>query len=291
MYFDSHAHYDDRRFDADRVELLSDLPQVGVIGVVNAGACLDSSRAAICLAEKYPYIYATVGVHPHEVSEMTDACIDTLKSLCKKPTESQHQIESQHQTGPQHQTESQNRTGSELIGHSAEPVSNVVAIGEIGLDFHYDNSPRKAQRLWFAKQLELAKAQNLPVVIHSREAAAETMSIIKESGVKTGVIHCYSGQLPMALEYVEMGFYIGLGGPVTYKNAKKTKEVAAGLPLDRLLIETDAPYLTPEPFRGKRNDSTKLTFVAKAIADLRGISQEEVARVTAENAKKLFGIY
>ena len=252
MYFDSHAHYDDGRFDTDRTSLLAGLPVKGITGVINSGSCLTSSRASIALAQTYSYIYATAGVHPHEVSNMTDGDLETLKNLCRD--------------------------------------KKVVAIGEIGLDFHYDNSPRDAQRLWFTKQLTLAKSLDKPVVIHSREAAAETMSIIKNSGVCKGVLHCYSGHLPMALEYIEMGYYIGLGGVVTYKNAAKTQEVAAKIPLDRLLIETDAPYLSPVPFRGKRNDSAKLSFVAETIARLRGISPEEVAAATTGNAMGLFGI-
>jgi len=252
MYFDSHAHYDDRRFDADRAGLLADLPKQGITGVINAGACLASSRASVVLAEEYPYIYAAVGIHPHDVSDMTDADLDAIERLCAH--------------------------------------KKTVAIGEIGLDFHYDNSPRDAQRFWFAKQLALAKSLDMPVVIHSREAAAETMAIIKESGVRKGVLHCYSGHLPMALEYVEIGLYISLGGVVTYKNANKTREVAAGIPLNRLLIETDAPYLSPVPFRGKRNDSAKLSFVAEAIAQARGITKARIADATADNARMLFGI-
>ena len=252
MYFDSHAHYDDARFDQDRTELLSALPGQNISGVINAGSCMASSRASILLAESYPYIFAAAGVHPHNVSDMTEADLDSLRLLC------------QHK--------------------------KTLALGEIGLDFHYDNSPRDSQRLWFGKQLALAKSLDMPVVIHSREAAAETMAILKESAVTIGVLHCYSGHLPMTLEYIEMGFYIGIGGVVTYKNAKKTRETAAGIALDRLLIETDAPYLSPVPFRGKRNDSTKLSHIAAAIAEARGITAEAVAAATAENARRLFGI-
>ena len=252
MYFDSHAHYDDGKFDSDRTNLLAALPEKGIIGVINSGSCMVSSRASIALAQTYPYIYAAIGVHPHEVSDMTDNDLDILKSLCEH--------------------------------------KKIVAVGEIGLDFHYDHSPRDAQRLWFARQLALAKSLDKPVIIHSREAVAETISIIKDSGTCRGVLHCYSGHLPMAREYIEMGYYIGLGGVVTYKNAAKSREVAAKIPLERLLIETDAPYLSPVPFRGKRNDSAKLPFIAEAIAMLRGISPEAVAAATAENAIRLFGI-
>ena len=256
MYFDSHAHYDDDQFEIERGKLLADFPKQGIVGIVNSGACLDSSRASVALAAAFPYIYATVGIHPHNVSDMTDEDLGTIQSLC---------------------------------GHD-----KVVAIGEIGLDYHYDHAPRDTQRLWFAKQLALAKSLNIPVVIHSREALAETMSIIKESGIAkgqaAGVLHCYSGHLPMALEYIKMGFYIGIGGVVTYKNAGKTKEVAANIPLDRLLLETDAPYLSPVPLRGKRNDSANLPYVAAAIAEARGISREEVAVAAAKNTRCLFGI-
>ena len=250
MYFDSHAHYDDPQFNPDRTNLLSALPQQGISGVINAGSCLTSSQASITLAETYPYIHAASGVHPHNVSNMTDGDLDTLRSLCK---------------------------------HKKN-----VALGEIGLDFYYDLAPRDIQRLWFTNQLALAKSLNIPVVIHSREAAAETMSIIKDSGVCKGVLHCYSGHLPMALEYIEMGYYIGIGGVVTYKNAAKIQEVAANIPLERLLIETDAPYLSPVPFRGKRNDSTKLPFIAEAIANARGITPKAVAEAANANAHRLF---
>ncbi|MCL2421562.1 MAG: TatD family hydrolase [Defluviitaleaceae bacterium] len=250
MYFDTHAHYDDSQFDPDRNDLLADLPQQGVSGVINAGACLKSSQASIALAEAYPYIYAAVGIHPHNVLDMTERDLDAIQSLCK------------HERN--------------------------VAIGEIGLDYHYDHAPRDVQRHWFARQLALAKSLDMPVIIHSREAAAETMEIIKDIGVCKGVLHCYSGHLSMALEYIEMGFYISLGGVVTYKNADKTRVVAAGIPLDRLLIETDAPYLSPVPFRGKRNDSINLPYVVKAIAEAREITPEAVAEATAKNARRLF---
>ncbi|MCL2399845.1 MAG: TatD family hydrolase [Defluviitaleaceae bacterium] len=249
-YFDSHAHYDNSNFNADRKELLAKLPLAGVEGVINAGACVSSSKASVALAEEYSYIYATVGVHPHEASKMKDSDLDTIKSL------------SQHK--------------------------KTVAIGEIGLDFHYDNSPREIQRKRFAEQLALAKSLDMPVVIHSREAAAETMAIIKESGVSKGVLHCYSGHLPMALQYIEMGFYISLSGVITYKNAEKSREVAAGIPLEYLMIETDAPYLTPVPFRRERNDSTKLPFIAEIIAEVRGITTDAVSKATTENVKRMY---
>jgi len=248
MYIDSHAHYDDARFDDDRAEVLAGLTDV--TAVINSGSCLASSRASVDLAQKYDFIYATVGVHPHNASELTD--LTELTELCKQ--------------------------------------EKVVAVGEIGLDYHYDYSPRDVQLVGFTNQLSLAESLGLPAVIHSREAAADTFNAVKNSGLRRGVVHCYSGHLPMALDYIEMGYYIGIGGVVTYKNAKKTREVAAGVPLSSILIETDAPYLAPVPFRGKRNDSSMLRFVCEAIAEARGVTAEEVAEVTAENARILFGI-
>ncbi|MCL1987321.1 MAG: TatD family hydrolase [Firmicutes bacterium] len=252
MYFDSHAHYDDKRFNSDRANLLeNELPNQGVIGLVNIGACMKSSKASVELAKKYDFVYAAVGVHPHSAVQMVESDITTLQNLCTQKT---------------------------------------VAIGEIGLDFFRNLSPPDTQKYWFVQQLKLAKTLDKPVVIHSRDAAQETMDIIKDSGVRKGVIHCYSGHLPMALQYIEMGFYIGLGGVVTYKNAAKTHEVAQKIPLDRLLIETDAPYLAPVPFRGERNDSTKLPFIVEQIATLRNISTTEVSTATTDNAKKLFSL-
>jgi len=250
MYFDSHAHYDSTRFDDDRDSLLKKLPQAGVAGVINCADTLESCKASIQLAEMYPYIYAAVGIHPHNVSEMTEEYIDIIRDF----TANKH----------------------------------VVAIGEIGLDYHYCHAPKDVQKHWFYKQLMLAKDLDLPVIIHSREAASDTMEIIEKSGVKKGVLHCYSGYLPMALKYVEMGFHIGIGGVVTYKNAKKTCEVAADIPLEALLIETDAPYLSPVPNRGKRNDSSNLKYVVQTIAEIRGTSENEIAEISDINAKKLF---
>lgn len=249
MYFDFHAHYDDSKFDPDRSNLLKQLPTQEVRGIINSGSCINSSYESVKIAESYPYVYASVGVHPHEVHKMKDADLSILE---------------------------------ELASHK-----KVVAIGEIGLDYHYDYSPRDVQQKWFTNQLALAKKLNMPVVIHSREASQDTLNIIKDSGIKSGALHCYSGHLPMALEYIRMGFYISLGGVVTYKNAQKTKEVAAGIPLNRLLIETDAPYLSPVPFRGKRNDSSRLSFIAEEIANIRNITKEEVASAALKNAENL----
>lgn len=251
MYFESHAHYDDKRFDEDREELLTALlPASGVDTVVNIGCDVKSSETGIRLAEKYPYVYASVGVHPHEVGGINSQTIETLRKL------------------------------------SAHP--KVVAIGEIGLDYYYDFHPRELQRFWFRQQLRLAEEVNLPVVIHSRDAAQETFEIIEASAVRKGVIHCYSGALPMAREYVDMGFMIGVGGVVTFSNAKKLLEVVEGIPMERILIETDSPYLAPNPNRGKRNDSRNLKYVVEKIAEVKGISPETVAEMSARNAKNLF---
>ena len=252
MYFDSHAHYNDERSVEDREQLLELLPQKGVKYVVNAGADMQSSCAGIKLAEKYEYIYATVGVHPHDVEEMTEEDLERLKELSVHP--------------------------------------KVVAIGEIGLDYYYDHSPREKQKEWFKKQLELAKELSLPIVIHSREACQETFDMISESGIKEGVIHCFSGSKEMAKEYIKKGFYIGVGGAVTFKNARKTVEVVEAIPLESIVIETDCPYLTPIPHRGKRNDSSYLEYIAEKIAEIKGIQADEVGQVTLQNAKNLYRI-
>ena len=220
MYFESHAHYDDERFDEDRDTLLASFPAEGIETVVNASSDIKSSKASIALSEKYPFFYAAVGVHPHEVENITEADIDELRELSKHP--------------------------------------KVVAIGEIGLDYYYDLSPRDLQRHWFKRQLELADELKMPVIIHSRDAAQECFDIIKNSNVRNGVIHCYSGSAEMAEEYIKMGFYIGVGGSLTFKNNKKGVETVERIPIEKILIETDSPYLAPVPCRGKRNDSRLL---------------------------------
>lgn len=252
MYFDSHAHYNDERFDEDRDQLLRDIHDKGVEYIINIGADMPSSRESIILAEKYPFIYATVGVHPHEVDEMTMEDIEELEGMTMHP--------------------------------------KVVGIGEIGLDFYYNHSTEENQIKWFKLQLELAKKLNLPVSIHSRDASQLTFDIIAESGVKEGVIHCFSGSRELAIEYIKRGFYIGIGGSLTFKNARKTVEVVESIPLDKILVETDCPYLTPVPHRGKRNDSSYLPYIMQKIAEIKGITEEEVAKTTLENTKKLFRI-
>lgn len=254
MLIDSHAHLDDTRFDKDRDELIKSLKDVGVDLVINPGADLQSSIKSVSLSEQYDNIYAAVGIHPHSAKEMDESTLEVLKSFTNR--------------------------------------EKVVAIGEIGLDYYYDNSPRDIQKHRFIEQLDLAKEVDLPVIIHSRDAAGDTFDILKsaQDGSLKGVLHCYSGSVEMALEYIKLGFYISIAGPVTFKNARIVKEVAKAVPMDRLLIETDSPYLTPEPYRGKRNEPIYIRYVAGTIAELRGISFEEVAIKTAENTKKLFRI-
>ena len=252
MYFDSHAHYDDERFDEDRMQLIESLSEKGVDWIINVAADMKSCYTSLELAKKYSFIYSSVGVHPHEVEGLTDADINKMEKLASE--------------------------------------DKVVAIGEIGLDYYYDYSSREMQRTWFMKQLLMAKQLNLPVIIHSREASQETFDIIRESDVEEGVIHCFSGSYELAKEYVKKGFYVGVGGSLTFKNAKKTVEVVEKIELDKILIETDSPYLTPVPYRGNRNDSSYLKFVVQKIAEIKGISEDEVARITSKNAKKLFRI-
>jgi len=252
MIFESHAHYDSEQFHKDREALFKEFPENDIQYVINVGSDMRSSRISIELAKRYPFIYAAVGVHPHDVSDMKEEDLEYL------------------------------------LHFSA--YEKVVAIGEIGLDYHYDYSPRSIQKLWFREQLKLAKELELPVIIHSREASRDTFDIIMEAELCdcTGVIHCYSGSAEMALEYVKKGFYIGVGGVITFKNAKKLIETVEAIPLDKILIETDAPYLAPVPHRGKRNDSRYLPEVIKAIAKIKGVTPEEVEEVTYNNGKKLF---
>ena len=250
MYFESHAHYDDERFDDDRDELLASFPAEGIETVVNSSSDIASSRASIALAEKYPFFYASVGVHPHEVSKMREDDIDTLRELSKHP--------------------------------------KVVAIGEIGLDFYYDLSPRDDQRYWFKRQLALAEELDMPVIIHSRDASQECFDIISASNVRKGVIHCYSGSAPMAQDYADMGFYIGIGGSLTFKNNKKTVEVVEKLPLEKILIETDSPYLAPVPYRGRRNDSRLLKYVVEKISEIKNVPEIDICNITKNNAIELF---
>lgn len=252
MFFDTHTHLDDKKFDADRDELINTLNAEGVSLAVNIGADIKSSQRSIALAEKYDFIYAAVGVHPSDTGDLTDNDILTLEKMASH--------------------------------------KKVVAIGEIGLDYYWDVPDREIQKLWFKKQLELAKKLNMPYIIHDRDAHRDTLEIIREVGYTNGVMHCFSGSSEMAKEVIEMGMYVSLSGTVTFKNAVKIKEVAQIVPLNRLLIETDSPYLTPEPFRGKRNNSGYVKYVAEEIAKIRGMEIEKIAEITMENGKRFYNI-
>lgn len=250
MYFESHAHYDDRQFNKDRQALLECLPQYGIDVVINSGSDLESSYIGKKLSEQYDYIYFAAGVHPNELYDISEKTIQEIR---------------------------------QLAGHK-----KCVAIGEIGLDYHYDTFDKEVQKYWFEKQLSLSKLLHIPVIIHSREASQDCFDIIKKSGVEKGVIHCYSGSVEMAEEYVKMGFMIGIGGVLTYSNAKKLTEVAKKISLEHILIETDCPYLSPVPYRGKRNDSRNLEFVVKKLSEIKGLSPTEIANATLKNGKNLF---
>lgn len=254
MFIDSHAHIDDERFDEDREEIIKAIKQNDVDLFINVGADLGSSIRSVRLSEEYDFIYAAVGVHPHDADTMDENSIDVLRTFAKK--------------------------------------EKVVAIGEIGLDYYYDNSPRDIQKDKFREQIRLAKEIDLPIIVHSRDAAGDTMDILREEqdGSLRGVLHCYSGSLEQAQEYIDLGFYISLAGPVTFKNARVPKEVAEAVDINRLLIETDSPYLTPEPYRGKRNNPMYVRHVAEKIAELRNMSVEEVAKITSKNTRELFRI-
>lgn len=252
MFFDTHTHLDDDRFSDDREAVIAKIKEEGVSFVVNIGASLESSKDSIALSEKYDFIYAAVGVHPSDTDKLTDADLETVK---------------------------------EMASHK-----KAVAIGEIGLDYYYEDPDRETQKVWFKKQLYLAKELNMPYIIHDRDAHKDVLDIIKEVGYFSGVMHCYSGSAEMAKELVKLGFYISIAGQVTFKNAPKVREVVASVPMDRLLIETDAPYLTPEPFRGKRNDPSKVRFTCEKIAEIKGLTLEETARITLENGKRFYKI-
>ncbi|MBQ1456986.1 MAG: TatD family hydrolase [Butyrivibrio sp.] len=255
MIFDTHAHYDDRQFENDRYSLLDSMKEAGIGTIVNNAADLESVETSLELAHRYDFVYAAVGVHPENAYELDDSKLLWLRDKSHDP--------------------------------------KAVAIGEIGLDYHYpDNPDRDIQIKWFRAQLRLALEEKLPVVIHSRDAAADTMEIMKEAASKGIVadIHCYSYSPEQALEYVKMGFYIGVGGVITFKNGKKLKQTVDKIPLDRILLETDCPYMAPEPFRGSRNSSVYLPYVVKAIADIKGVTPQEVIDITEQNARKFYGI-
>ena len=251
MLFDTHAHMDDTSFDIDRDELLASLPGQGISLMMNPGCSYASSLNAIALAQQHGYIYAAVGSHPDVADEVDDVLIAKYRELCK-----------QH--------------------------PKVLAIGEIGLDYHYEDIPRDIQKRAFRMQMALAAELGLPVIVHEREAHEDGLKIVDEFPTVKGVFHCYSGSLEMAKELVKRGWYIGFTGVLTFKNARKALEVASGIPRDRIVIETDCPYMAPVPFRGKRNDPGKVLYMARKLGELWGVTEEEAARITLENGKHLY---
>jgi len=252
MFFDTHAHYDDKRFNDDRDEVLGSMESAGVTLILNAASSLKSAIFSLKLADKYPYIYASVGVHPHDAKSMTDETVFELEKL---------------------------------LSHR-----RAMAVGEIGLDYHYDFSPRDVQRIRFREQLELARRAKKPVIIHEREALSDTMDIVRDFRDLVCVFHCFSGSWETAKTIVDMGWYLSFTGVITFKNARRALEVVEKTPADRIMLETDCPYMAPEPMRGRRNSSLYLPYIAGKVAEIRGISVEETAALTMGNGLRFFGI-
>ncbi len=252
MLFDTHAHMNDRAFDTDRQELLQSLPGQGVGLVMNPGCNLEDSRLSVELAQAYPFVYAAVGSHPDSADEVNEVVIEEYRKLCQN--------------------------------------EKVKAIGEIGLDYHYEDIPRQIQKKAFVMQMELAKEVGLPVIVHERDAHEDGMAIVKAYPEVTGVFHCYSGSAEMARQLVDLGWYIGFTGVLTFKNARKAIETAQSIPLEYIVLETDCPYMAPEPFRGKRNHPGYLYRMAEKLAEIRGVSVEEIHAITTENGKRLYRI-
>ena len=250
LLFDTHAHLNDPAFDPDREELMNGLAAKGVGFVMNAGCSLESSRDIVAMTAKYPWLYGSVGSHPDSADEVNEEVIEEYRKLCQN--------------------------------------EKIKAIGEIGLDYYYEDIPREIQQKAFRMQMDLAKELDMPVIVHEREAHDDGMRIVKEFPGVTGVFHCYSGSAEMARQLVKMGWYIGFTGVLTFKNARKAVETAASIPLDRIVIETDCPFMAPEPFRGKRNDPGYLYRMAERLAEIRGITPEEAAAATTENATRLY---
>lgn len=254
MLFDTHAHFDDERFDQDRYEVIESLKDFGVGNVINIGSSMKTSESSVELAEKYDFIYASVGVHPSETGELSENDMERLKELAKH--------------------------------------KKVCAIGEIGLDYHYlpDDVPPDVQRKWFIRQLDLADEVGLPVIIHDRDSKGEALQILKDKKVSNGVVHCFSGSAEIAREILNLGMMISFTGVLTFKNAKKAVEACREIPLDRLMIETDCPYMSPEPHRGERNFSGYVEFVARKMAEIKGLSYDEIVDITEKNAKRFYNI-
>ena len=250
MLFDTHAHMNDPAFDEDREQVLLGLKDKGVEHMMNVGCCLDSSKDCVAMAEKYPFVYAAVGTHPDTADEVNDAVLDAYREMVKHP--------------------------------------KVLAIGEIGLDYYYETISREIQIKAFRMQMELARELQMPVIVHERNAHDDGMRVVKDFKGVTGVFHCYSGSAEMARQLVNMGWYIGFTGVLTFKNARKAVETAESIPLERIVLETDCPFMAPEPFRGKRNDPGYLYRMAERLAEIRGISVEQVHQITTENAKRLY---
>lgn len=255
MIFETHAHYDDGAFDPDRDELLDSLPDHGIGTVVNVCASIDSLDDTARLMERYPFIYGAVGIHPDEVGGMDDQVLEKIRRLARH--------------------------------------KKAVAIGEIGLDYHWDTESHDTQKKWFCAQMDIARQEKKPFIIHSRDAAADTLDTMKElhaGDMSGGIVHCFSYSVEIAREYLEMGLLLGIGGVLTFPNAKKLKEVASYAPLEQIVLETDSPYLSPVPNRGKRNSSLNLPYIAKELANIKGIPYDQVIDVTTSNAKRLFGL-
>lgn len=252
MIFDSHAHYNDSRFDEDRISLLGELPENNIGYIMNAADSMDSIKNILPLCEKFPFMYMSVGVHPENTRDMTEADIALLSDYTK--------------------------------------LKKVKAIGEIGLDYYYDDVEKSIQKKWFIRQIELANETNLPIIVHDREAHGDTVDILKKHCKTGGVLHCFSGSREMAKQVIDMGMYISFGGTLTFKNARKVREVFEYVPLDRILVETDCPYLAPEPYRGKRNSSLYIPYILNIMAEIKGISCEAAEEITFNNAKKCFNI-
>ncbi len=253
MIFESHAHYDDEAFDEDREELLSSMQENGIEYIVNVCAAADELDRTIALTRKYPFIYGAVGVHPDDAGKMNEEILEKIRNLCQ--------------------------------------LEKVVAVGEIGLDYYWDKENHDVQKKWFEAQMEIARQEKMPFIIHSRDAAEDTLDLMKAlraGEMSGGVVHCFSYSREMAREYLNMGLFLGIGGVVTFKNARKLKEVAAYAPIEQILLETDSPYLAPVPNRGKRNSSRNLPYIAQEIAQIKNLSYEEVVEQTSRNAKKLF---
>lgn len=254
MIFETHAHYDDKAFDEDRGNLLSELYQNGITTIINVSSDLASINRTLSLTEKYPYIYGAVGVHPSDSGELTEETFLELTKAC------------QHE--------------------------KVVAVGEIGLDYYWQEPEKEIQKKWFERQLLLAQEVSLPVIIHSREAAKDTLDMMRALHAEKsgGVIHCFSYSKEMAAEFLKLDYYFGIGGVVTFQNAKKLREAVAYIPIDKLLLETDSPYLAPVPNRGKRNNSGNIPYIAQEIAQIKGVSYEEIIAATRQNSERLFGV-